>query len=50
MVVASLTCAVFFQDYPLTKLKGGIFDGPQVRQLIRDPEFEKSMTKLELEA
>ena len=31
-------------------MKGGIFDGPQVGQLIRDPEFEKSMTKLELEA
>ena len=26
------------------------FDGPQVRQLIRAPEFEKSMNKLELEA
>ena len=31
-------------------MKDGIFDGPQVRQLIRDPEFEKSMTKLDLEA
>ena len=31
-------------------MKSGIFDGPQVRQLIRDPEFEKSMTKRESEA
>ena len=31
-------------------MKGGIFDGPQVCQLIRDFEFEKSITKLESEA
>ena len=31
-------------------MKGGIFDGPQVCQLIRDLEFEKLMTNLELEA
>ena len=44
-----LLCHVF-PGLSIEKLKGGIFDGPQVRQLIRDPEFEKSMTKLELEA
>ena len=34
MVAASLTCAMFFQDYLLKNWKGGIFDGSQVRQLI----------------
>ena len=34
----------------MEKLKAGIFDGPQIRQLIRDPEFENSMNKVELEA
>ena len=28
----------------MEKLSAGIFDGPQIRQLIRDPEFENSMT------
>ena len=42
-------CRVF-PGLSIKKLKGGIFDVPQVCQLIRDPEFEKSMTKLELEA
>ena len=32
------------------KLKVGIFDGPQIRQLIRDPEFENSMNEVKLEA
>ena len=45
----SYLCYVF-PRLSIEKLKGGIFDGPQVRQLIRDPEFEKSMTKLESEA
>ena len=31
-------------------LKVGIFDGPQIRQLIRDPEFVNSMNEVELEA
>ena len=43
----SYLCHVF-PGLSIEKLKGGIFAGPQVRQLIRDPEFEKSMTKLEL--
>ena len=34
----------------MEKLKAGIFDGPQIRQLISDPDFEKSMNKVELEA
>ena len=28
-------------------MKEGIFDGPQIRQLIKDPNFVKSMSKLE---
>ncbi len=31
-------------------MKAGIFDGPQIQQLIRDPEFENSMNEVELEA
>ena len=34
----------------MEKLKAGIFDGPQIQQLIRDPEFENSMNEVELEA
>ena len=34
----------------MEKLKAGIFDGPLIRQLIRDPEFENSMNKVELGA
>ena len=34
----------------MEKSKAGIFDGPQIRQLIRDPEFENSMNEVELEA
>ena len=33
----------------MEKLKAGIFDGPQMRQLIRDPEFENSINEVELE-
>lgn len=32
------------------KLKEGVFDGPQIRKLMRDPEFVKSMTDLEKHA
>ena len=42
-----------WQSFPgltMEKLKAGIFDGPQIRQLIRDPEFENSMNENELEA
>ena len=34
----------------MEKLKAGIFVGPQIRQLIRDPEFENSMNEVEPEA
>ena len=34
----------------MEKLKAGIFDGPQIQQLIRDPEFENSRNEVELEA
>ena len=30
------------------KLKAGIFDGPQIRKLIKDPNFQHSMGKIEL--
>ena len=33
----------------MEKLKAGIFDSPQIQQLIRDPEFENSMNEVELE-
>ena len=33
-----------------SKLKEGIFDGPQIRKLMRDPEFINSMTALEKNA
>ena len=39
-----------FPEFTLEKLKAGIFDGPQIQQLIRDPEFENSMDEVELEA
>nr|CAI5835337.1 unnamed protein product [Callosobruchus analis] len=32
------------------KLKAGIFDGPQIRQLIKDPAFKNSMNEVEGEA
>ena len=31
------------------EVKAGIFDGPQIRELIRDAEFENTMNKVELE-
>ena len=42
-------CQVF-PGLTIEKLKAGIFDGPQIRQLIRDPHFENSMNEVELEA
>jgi len=39
-----------FPGVTIVKLKAGIFDGPQIRQLIRDAEFEKSMNKVEQKA
>ena len=40
-------CQVF-PGLIMEKLKAGIFDGPQIRQLIRDPEFENSMNEVPL--
>ena len=39
-----------FPGVTIEKLKAGVFDGPQIRQLIRDRNFEKSMNRTELEA
>ena len=39
-----------FPGLTMEKLKTCIFDGLQIRQLIRDPEFENSMNEVELEA
>ena len=42
-----------YQAFPgltMEKLKAGIFDSPQIRQLIRDPELENSMNEVELGA
>ncbi|KAI6656243.1 Receptor-type tyrosine-protein phosphatase epsilon-like [Oopsacas minuta] len=32
------------------KLKEGVFVGPQIRQVFRDPDFEKTLSKLEMSA
>ena len=45
-------CLLTWQAFPgltIEKLKAGIVDGPQIRQLISDPEFENSMNEVELE-
>ena len=39
-----------FPGLTMEKLKAGIFDGSQIRQLIRDPEFENPMNEVEMEA
>ena len=39
-------CQVF-PRLTIEKLKAGIFDGPQICQLIRDPEFENSIKEVE---
>ena len=39
-----------FPGLTIEKLKAGIFDGTQLRQLIRDPDFENSMNEVELDA
>ena len=36
-----------FPRLTIEKLKAGIFDGPQIRQLIKDTEFQNSMNTLE---
>ena len=49
MWLLHLLCQAF-PGLTLEKLKAGIFDGPQIRQLIRDPEFENLKNEVELEA
>lgn len=39
-----------FPRLTIEKLKAGIFDGPQIRQLIKDTEFQNSMNMLECAA
>ncbi|KAG0720826.1 Pyruvate dehydrogenase phosphatase regulatory subunit, mitochondrial [Chionoecetes opilio] len=39
-----------FPGLTIEKLKAGIFDGPQIRQLIKDTEFQNSMNTLECAA
>ena len=39
-----------FSGLTIEKLKAGIFDGPQICELIRDAEFENTMNEVELEA
>lgn len=39
-----------FPRLTIEKLKAGIFDGPQIRQLIKDTEFQNSMNRLECAA
>ena len=36
-----------FPQLSLEKIRAGIFDGPQIRQLIRDPDFTNSMNYIE---
>ena len=40
----------YFPGLSLEKLKAGIFDSPQIRKLISDPNFTKNMTDVELSA
>lgn len=39
-----------FSRLTIEKLKAGIFDGPQIRQLIKDTECQNSMNTLECAA
>ena len=39
-----------FPKISLEKLKAGIFDGPQIRELIKDPMFEQALNSAELSA
>ena len=39
-----------FPGLTMEKLKAGIFDGSQIRQLIRDSEFKNPTNEVELEA
>ena len=35
-----------FPGLSLEKLKAGVFDGPQIRQLIKDQDFKNSMDEV----
>lgn len=39
-----------FPQLTMEKIKAGIFDGPQIRQLTKDTKFRNSMNELELKA
>lgn len=39
-----------FPGLSIEKLKGGIFDGPQIRKLINDKQFLQNMTRIESNA
>lgn len=39
-----------FQNISSEKLKAGVFDGPNIRALMRDSDFEKTMNKAEADA
>ena len=39
--------SIYFPVLSTKKLTAGIFDGPQIRQLVKDPYFVKSMTEIE---
>ncbi|GFX51572.1 uncharacterized protein TNCV_5012761 [Trichonephila clavipes] len=39
-----------FHGLSIEKLKAGIFDGPQIRQLVKDSNFVKSTTEVESKA
>ena len=45
--ISYTTCADLFLDSVDEKLKAGVIDGPQIRTLIRDKEFVKSMNAIE---
>ena len=39
-----------FSSMTQAKLQEGIFVGSQIREALKDPQFEKSLSKLELRA
>ena len=39
-----------FPEISEAKLKEGIFVGPQIRQVLKDPDFDKKLTSIELRA
>ena len=48
-MVAAYLCRTF-PGVTIEKLRAAVFYGPQIRQLIRDRNFEESMNRTELEA